>query len=110
MTVKNVLKSLNGNSQRQLLLLSILALFCELLIIRWLSTEIRIFAYFKNLPLMSAFLGLGLGFIWANKKKDLFSFSQMAFFYLSGLLIVALALGLTYLSFIYSTPIFGMGN
>ncbi len=100
MTTEGIIKSLQGGPQRQLLLLSILALFSELLIIRWLSTEIRIFAYFKNLPLMSAFLGLGLGFIWTNNKRDVFSFSQMAFFYLAGLLMVALPLGLTYLSFI----------
>ena len=29
--------------------------------IRWLSSEIRIFAYLKNLPLIASFLGLGLG-------------------------------------------------
>lgn len=41
---------------------SFLALFIELLLIRWLGTEIRIFSYFRNLTLISCFLGLGIGF------------------------------------------------
>ena len=82
------------------MLLSILALFCELFVIRWLSTEIRVFAYFKNLPLMSAFLGLGLGFIWAHKKFDLYKWSAFGLLWLSGLMICAFRLGITYLSFV----------
>ncbi len=42
-------------------LISFLALYTELVVIRWLASEIRVFAYFKNLPLMASFLGLGLG-------------------------------------------------
>jgi hypothetical protein len=44
-----------------LFLLSLLALYTELVVIRWLASEVRVFAYFKNLPLMASFLGLGLG-------------------------------------------------
>ncbi len=87
-------------TQRELLLLSVLALFLELLIIRWLATEVRIFAYFKNLPLMSAFLGLGLGFLWTDRKRDYFHWSAPGLLSLSMLLIFALGLGLTYLSFV----------
>jgi len=57
------------NIKRQdwkLFLLSVIALFLELAIIRWLSSEIRIFAYFKNLPLMAAFLFFGVGFLLAR--------------------------------------------
>lgn len=46
-----------------LFLASFLALFFELVLIRYLSTEIRIFAYLKNLPLIASFLGLGLGMV-----------------------------------------------
>lgn len=46
---------------RSLFLWSFLALFAELVVIRWLSSEVRVFAYLKNLPLLAAFLGLGLG-------------------------------------------------
>ncbi len=55
-----------------LFLVSFLGLFFEILIIRWLSTEVRIFAYFKNLPLISCFLGLGIGFSLSNRRTSLF--------------------------------------
>lgn len=51
-------------SQRPLLalgLLSTLILFLEMLLIRWIGTEVRIFAYLQNGLLVAAFLGLGLG-------------------------------------------------
>lgn len=43
--------------------LSILILFLELLLIRWISTEINIFAYLQNTILICCFLGLGMGCI-----------------------------------------------
>ncbi len=51
------------NPQRaiQLFLISFLTLYFELIVIRWLSSEVRVFAYLKNLPLIASFLGLGLG-------------------------------------------------
>ncbi len=42
-------------------LVSILGLFLETLFIRWIGTEIRIFAYLQNTILVACFLGLGLG-------------------------------------------------
>jgi len=59
-------------SHFELLLISFIALFLELVIIRWLSTEIRIFAYFKNLPLMAAFLGFGIGCYFYRSADVLF--------------------------------------
>src|SRR5205807_10172884 len=44
-----------------LFLISVLALFMELLLIRWISTEINIFAYLQNTILVVCFLGLGMG-------------------------------------------------
>ncbi|HUB01588.1 MAG TPA: hypothetical protein VL983_02840 [Terriglobales bacterium] len=44
-----------------LFLASGLTLFAELAIIRWVATEIRIFAYVKNLALLLCFLGFGVG-------------------------------------------------
>lgn len=61
-----------SSSRFELVLISFVALFLELAIIRWLSTEIRIFAYFKNLPLMAAFLGFGIGFFSYRKADTLF--------------------------------------
>ena len=42
-------------------LISVLGLFLEMLLIRWIGTEIRIFAYLQNTILVICFLGLGLG-------------------------------------------------
>src|SRR3981189_2479964 len=44
-----------------LVLASALTLFAELALIRWVATEVRIFAYVKNLALLLCFLGFGLG-------------------------------------------------
>ncbi len=101
-----------GKLERELILISLLSLFCELMIIRWLATEMRIFAYFKNLPLMAAFLGLGLGFVWANRKKDYMKLSAYVFLYLCGLLICALGLHLTFLTFVdpFKFMLFGVGS
>ena len=48
-------------SNKDLFVISILGLFLELLMIRWISSEITIFAYFKNFVLIACFLGFGLG-------------------------------------------------
>ncbi|MBK7748128.1 MAG: hypothetical protein IPI39_12830 [Candidatus Obscuribacter sp.] len=50
--------------------LSFLSLFLELMIIRWLSSEVRTFAYFKNVPLMACLFGLGLGLALSQSKRD----------------------------------------
>jgi spermidine synthase len=52
---------LGGFSYRQLALVSVAGLFLELLMIRWISSEIRLFAFFKNFVLVACFLGFGLG-------------------------------------------------
>jgi predicted membrane-bound spermidine synthase len=44
-----------------LAIISFACLYFEMIVIRWLASDIRMFAYFKNLPLLAAFLGLGLG-------------------------------------------------
>jgi hypothetical protein len=41
--------------------LSVLIMFLEMLLIRWVGTELRVFAYLQNGILVAAFLGLGLG-------------------------------------------------
>ena len=52
----------------QLFLISVLGLFLELLLIRWVSTEIRIFAYLQNTVLVVCFLGLGMG-CWDARRR-----------------------------------------
>src|SRR5438105_13357493 len=51
-----------------LFLVSALTLFAELAIIRWVATEVRIFAYVKNLALLLCFLGFGLGCALARQS------------------------------------------
>jgi SAM-dependent methyltransferase len=65
---------LGGFSYRGLILISVLSLFLELLIIRWISSEIAIFAYFKNFVLIACFLGFGIGCYLSRKKINLLAF------------------------------------
>lgn len=53
-----------------LLLASALGLFLELVFIRWLSSEIRIFAFYKNFALIAAYLGFGLGFALSRQERQ----------------------------------------
>lgn len=50
-----------GFSYRQLVIVSVLSLFMEMLMIRWVTSEVSVFAYFKNFVLIACFLGFGLG-------------------------------------------------
>lgn len=49
-----------------LLLCGMTTLYWELLLIRWLSTSIRVIAYYSNFVLMAAFFGLGTGALLAR--------------------------------------------
>jgi spermidine synthase len=52
-------------------LISLLGLFLETLFIRWIGTEIRIFAYLQNTILVACFLGLGLGMFTSSKPIEI---------------------------------------
>ena len=54
-----------------LVLSSILGLYLELLLIRWISSEIRIFAYFKNFVLIACFLGFGSGCLLYRRPRHI---------------------------------------
>ena len=56
----------------ELFCLSFLALFVELMMIRWAPAVVRLIAYYANLILISSFLGLGIGAILGQKRKSLF--------------------------------------
>ena len=43
----------------------------ELALIRWLGTQVRVFAYFNNLVLIATFLGMGLGIALGRRKPGL---------------------------------------
>lgn len=56
----------------RLFLFSCATLYVEILLIRWIGTEVRIFAYFQNLALIACFLGFGLGCFWADRRRNVF--------------------------------------
>jgi hypothetical protein len=65
----------------ELFCISFLALFLELMVIRWSPAVVRLIAYYANLILISSFLGLGVGAIVGKKRKSLFG-------WLPGLLLI----------------------
>jgi SAM-dependent methyltransferase len=60
-----------ANHTWQIFLISVLGLFLELMLIRWVGTEVRIFAYLQNTVLVVCFLGLGLGCLTCRREADL---------------------------------------
>jgi hypothetical protein len=50
---------------------SFVVLFQELALIRWMGSQVRVLAYFPNLILISAFLGLGVGSLLARRGWSL---------------------------------------
>jgi hypothetical protein len=53
----------------ELVTLSFIVLFQELALIRWFPGQVRVLAYFPNVVLISAFLGLGIGSLRAGKRS-----------------------------------------
>jgi spermidine synthase len=76
---------------------SILAL--ELTLIRWMSQQVRVFAYFNNLLLIAAFLGIGIGAAMSRWSKPLVRLFLPSLFLLSIVLRFSERLGLMFLSF-----------
>ena len=54
----------------KLFAVSFLILFMEIFLIRWISTEVRIFAYVSNLVLLACFLGIGVGCYYARREAN----------------------------------------
>ena len=67
----------------ELLALSFVTLFLELMIIRWVPGSVLLVAYFANLMLISSFLGIGLGALVKDRVPDLFpAFPFLLMFYI----------------------------
>jgi SAM-dependent methyltransferase len=47
------------------------ALFAELVLIRWHASTFQLFAYFKNVSLLAAFLGIGIGYALGRRRPVL---------------------------------------
>lgn len=56
-----------ANRTWTLFVVSVLGLFLEMMLIRWIGTEIRIFAYLQNTVLVVCFMGLGMGCLTCRK-------------------------------------------
>jgi len=53
----------------ELFVASFVGLYFEMMMVRWLAAEVRLFSYFKNVTMMAAFMGLGIGFALASRKR-----------------------------------------
>jgi SAM-dependent methyltransferase len=71
----------------ELFLASFLMLFVELVLIRWAGAYVVYLSYFANFILLGSFLGIGIGFLRARKKPDLFRLSPVALALFLGLVI-----------------------
>ena len=80
-------------------LLTFSVLVLELGIIRWMSQQIRVFAYLNNLLLIAAFLGIGIGLGLARKTTSLIRWMLPLLTVLALLLAFSKATGLIDLSF-----------
>lgn len=52
---------ISRHPQVTLFLASFVALFVELALIRYTASQLRVFSFFKNVPLIASYLGLGVG-------------------------------------------------
>ena len=78
-----------GATLIDLFLISFVVLFVETMLIRYIGSQSRIFAFYKNIALIGAFLGLGLGcFLGKGGRREVLLF-------LAGLIPVALFFSLT---------------
>src|SRR6266481_8724965 len=62
----------------RLFTLSFLTLFVELALIRWTGANIVYLSYFSNFVLLGSFLGIGIGFLRARSRVNLFPLAPVA--------------------------------
>ena len=62
----------------QLFMLSFLMLFVELALIRWSGALVIYLSYFSNFVLLGSFLGIGIGFLRARARVNLFPWAPVA--------------------------------
>jgi hypothetical protein len=68
----------SGDPRLRLVVLSFLMLFVELALIRWTGSRVVYLSYFSNFVLLGSFLGIGIGFLRAKARVDLFRWSPFA--------------------------------
>src|SRR6266700_7002814 len=62
----------------RLFALSFLMLFVELALIRWTGANVVYLSYFSNFVLLGSFLGVGIGFLRARSRVNLFPWAPVA--------------------------------
>jgi len=62
----------------QLFVLSFLMLLVELALIRWSGALVIYLSYFSNFVLLGSFLGIGIGFLRAKSRVNLFPYAPVA--------------------------------
>ena len=65
------------SGRARLVLLSFLMLFVELMLIRWTGANILYLSYFSNFVLLGSFLGIGIGFLRAHSRVNLFPWAPI---------------------------------
>ena len=60
-----------GRDAAALFAISFVALYLELVAIRWIPTQVRLLAYFSNFMLIACLLGLGLGMVQHQRRTRL---------------------------------------
>jgi hypothetical protein len=88
-----------GPFEIQIALATFGILALELAVIRWTSSQIRIFAYFNNLVLIGAFLGMGFGVALGRRYGGLLHWTMPALLLLSIPLAFSEQLGLVHMAF-----------
>lgn len=81
-----------------LFLVSVLGLFLELMMIRWIGSEMRLFAFYRNFALIAAFLGLGIGFALQHREGADDWFENVFFKALALIAFMVIVLGRTQLN------------
>ena len=93
----------HGAAHRALFLVSLLSLFFELLVIRWIPALIGPVAYFANLLLILAFFGLGVGCLCAGTRRRWFTAFPLS---VLGLTAATAVMGTWQTSFVESSVVF----
>jgi len=75
------------NPVLMLFIVSFVVLFVETMLIRYIGSQTRMFAFYKNIPLIGAFFGLGVGCMKGNGGR------REALIFLAGMVLVAIFFG-----------------
>jgi SAM-dependent methyltransferase len=76
------------SNRARLVLLSFLLLFVELALIRWTGSNVVYLSYFSNFVLLGSFLGIGVGFLRARSRINLFPWAPVVLVVLVGFVLV----------------------